>query len=945
MFGNTQQQLQFQPYQPKQLMPNPQAALGALAPALQQAAQAKASSQAGSQLAKQSHPQTLYQPPKQSNLGTTSGQGQSGLTTTGQFGAPQAGGTTPAPSDAALITEQFDALSKQAKQAQDNQNLALAAMQKAMAQPQPTMPTYTQPTMQPQNPGLAIGAALAALFAPKYAQGPIGALGVDQENRQKAYENATTAAKTKWDAQLSAYDDAYKAHQDAILNQEKLATAAGAQLTRDDTAMDNLLYRQQLAAEKDAALAARTRVDEERKREFFLKREDTQRWRDTLRDEAAARLGISRSRLKILEHASDLKDDQFRFLMNKFHISEDDKMRISTMLISKDFIVEANREASADQRLEKSAGFRAVLQGQHDLDTLLIQAATGQGGDSVNAANAMRRILEYDKTPKGQAMVAGMKLFGLSPDLGSEIFDELGVQEDDTGTRPNSPGTPQPENTSTPAPEVTSTPAPGVTSTPAPGVTSTPAPGVTSTPAPGVTSTPAPGGTSTPAPTSTASVLSQADKMQRELLAIQPGLQAQAQGKPQPTATPTQSPTPNPTATPNPHSTSTPAVPGSVEAQVREALPLAEPRFKAALDKFHGDKNAAWQTVSRMFTADPKNNIPATDIRVVQAVRAKLLGSAASPIPSATATASHAESPTIPPSSDATPSPNKASHPNPRAGESPVSQATPTPTQTLSPGMMPRPAPSLPPWHGAPSSRPLHTPNPRPGPSIHASAHQALPPRRALSPGMMPRPAPSLPPHARAGPPGKSFTQTLQGDADILRRNISSAGGYLESALRSATNALPGGARKLPTHSATTSKKYGAQDSNETVAGDLAIASTVTGVPLRMMAAVAKQESGFQQNITSPTGAHGVMQLEPGTASGLGVNPSRELQNVVGGALYLKAQYKEFGSWPLALAAYNAGPQAVRDSLKRGGSGIPNYTQTQQYVRNIMWMYDHPESI
>jgi soluble lytic murein transglycosylase-like protein len=68
----------------------------------------------------------------------------------------------------------------------------------------------------------------------------------------------------------------------------------------------------------------------------------------------------------------------------------------------------------------------------------------------------------------------------------------------------------------------------------------------------------------------------------------------------------------------------------------------------------------------------------------------------------------------------------------------------------------------------------------------------------------------------------------------------------------------------------------------------------------------------------------------PDTARDLGVDPLDPLQNLEGGARYLAEQYREFGSWRLALAAYNAGPDAVR---KHGG--VPPYRETRNYVKTI----------
>lgn len=103
----------------------------------------------------------------------------------------------------------------------------------------------------------------------------------------------------------------------------------------------------------------------------------------------------------------------------------------------------------------------------------------------------------------------------------------------------------------------------------------------------------------------------------------------------------------------------------------------------------------------------------------------------------------------------------------------------------------------------------------------------------------------------------------------------------------------------------------------------------------RIIEAVALVESGGSQAARSPKGAIGVMQLMPGTAQGLGVNPYNLEENIRGGAMYLKTQIDRFGSLPLALAAYNAGPGAVE---KYGG--IPPYKETQNYVARVMSMLE-----
>ncbi|WP_312531002.1 lytic transglycosylase domain-containing protein [Paracoccus sp. (in: a-proteobacteria)] len=102
------------------------------------------------------------------------------------------------------------------------------------------------------------------------------------------------------------------------------------------------------------------------------------------------------------------------------------------------------------------------------------------------------------------------------------------------------------------------------------------------------------------------------------------------------------------------------------------------------------------------------------------------------------------------------------------------------------------------------------------------------------------------------------------------------------------------------------------------------------GVPEDIFLRLVQQESGWNPNARSHKGAHGLAQLMPGTAAKLGVDPSDPKQNLEGGARYLRMMYNTFGSWQLALAAYNAGPGAV---AKYGG--IPPYRETTNYVRIV----------
>ena len=113
--------------------------------------------------------------------------------------------------------------------------------------------------------------------------------------------------------------------------------------------------------------------------------------------------------------------------------------------------------------------------------------------------------------------------------------------------------------------------------------------------------------------------------------------------------------------------------------------------------------------------------------------------------------------------------------------------------------------------------------------------------------------------------------------------------------------------------------------------------ATEEGVPAELLKAVAVAESRMNPAAVSPAGAKGLMQMIPSTGAAMGV---RDLfdphQSIRGGAAYLAKQVGRFGTYPLALAAYNAGPGAVQ---KHGG--IPPYEETRTYVARVMGLYEH----
>jgi soluble lytic murein transglycosylase-like protein len=95
---------------------------------------------------------------------------------------------------------------------------------------------------------------------------------------------------------------------------------------------------------------------------------------------------------------------------------------------------------------------------------------------------------------------------------------------------------------------------------------------------------------------------------------------------------------------------------------------------------------------------------------------------------------------------------------------------------------------------------------------------------------------------------------------------------------------------------------------------------------------MAQQESGFDPNAVSRTGAMGIMQIMPQTATELGLeHPFDAYENIMAGANYISQKLEEYdGDVDKALAAYNAGSSVV-DMY----DGVPPYGETMSYVENI----------
>lgn len=104
------------------------------------------------------------------------------------------------------------------------------------------------------------------------------------------------------------------------------------------------------------------------------------------------------------------------------------------------------------------------------------------------------------------------------------------------------------------------------------------------------------------------------------------------------------------------------------------------------------------------------------------------------------------------------------------------------------------------------------------------------------------------------------------------------------------------------------------------------------GVDPSVLAAQAQKESGGRTDVVSRAGAIGLMQFMPATAASLGVDPLNPASAIDGAARYMSQMLQQFGSLELALAAYNAGPGAVR----RHGNTVPPFAETTRYTREVL---------
>jgi hypothetical protein len=175
-----------------------------------------------------------------------------------------------------------------------------------------------------------------------------------------------------------------------------------------------------------------------------------------------------------------------------------------------------------------------------------------------------------------------------------------------------------------------------------------------------------------------------------------------------------------------------------------------------------------------------------------------------------------------------------------------------------------------------------------------------------------------------AGPAGAESFKLTEADGTVHFTNAPSDPRYQRMGFTSGTQA---GFLRLP------------QGDTGPYVQEIRDAAERYGVPIRLVSAVIRAESGFNPRAVSRKGAQGLMQLMPTTAATLGVRNSFDPRdNINGGVRHLRGLIDRFANnLPFALAAYNAGERAV---LQYGG--IPPYAETQDYVTKVLYFYGGP---
>lgn len=142
---------------------------------------------------------------------------------------------------------------------------------------------------------------------------------------------------------------------------------------------------------------------------------------------------------------------------------------------------------------------------------------------------------------------------------------------------------------------------------------------------------------------------------------------------------------------------------------------------------------------------------------------------------------------------------------------------------------------------------------------------------------------------------------------------------------------------RSPASTAAPTRTAAARPNRPLLDAQIRVVADTVGLDVELLHAVVATESAYRNDVRSPKGAAGLMQLMPETARRFGVHDTHDPgQNLLGGALYLRQLLQRYDAdLELALAAYNAGEGAV----ERHGRRIPPYRETRRYVPTVLQRY------
>ena len=187
--------------------------------------------------------------------------------------------------------------------------------------------------------------------------------------------------------------------------------------------------------------------------------------------------------------------------------------------------------------------------------------------------------------------------------------------------------------------------------------------------------------------------------------------------------------------------------------------------------------------------------------------------------------------------------------------------------------------------------------------------------------------------------PGMDFDKALKKEMDKLKKTAEAAKtlpANIQETVAKAREKAEEGINKIEKKATEASDSViSAHETGGTLQSFMEDAAAKYNLDTKLLSALAQVESGLNPDAVSGAGAIGVMQLMPDTAASLGVDPYNVKENIEGGAKYLRNMLDTFGGdVSKALAAYNAGPSAVKSY-----GGIPPYKETQNYVNSVLDIY------